>query len=145
MDPYLSKNFPIWRDSQALVLELERAVKGFARYHKYTIGSELRLGAQRVLNYVSHAINQSENRTHWLQRLSLQIEELKLLIQTAKMRHVFQSFKHFEVIARLAVQVAKQSKAWLNKSQTKLQRADARTRVGQTQRDPNGQQEQHDV
>lgn len=61
MNTYLSKNFSIWRDIQALVIGLEDAVQGFARYHKYTVGSELRQGAQRVLSYVSQAIYQCEN------------------------------------------------------------------------------------
>lgn len=140
MNTYLSKNFPIWRDSQALLIELEGVVQGFSRYHKYTIGSELRMGAQRVLNYVTHAINQSENRHHWLCQLTQQIEELKLQVQTAKAIKAFKNFKQFESIAALAVQIARQAKAWLKKSQNKLQRADFRDLVGQSQTDLNGQQ-----
>lgn len=36
------KNLPIWRDAMRLAVEMEVAVRGFPRYHKYTLGTELR-------------------------------------------------------------------------------------------------------
>jgi hypothetical protein len=36
------KQIPLWRDSNHCLLEVERAVRQFPRYHKYTLGSELR-------------------------------------------------------------------------------------------------------
>ena len=41
---------PIWRDTQRLLLETESTVRGFARYHKYTVGLELRQQAMRLKN-----------------------------------------------------------------------------------------------
>ena len=52
VNPYLGKNFPIWRDAQALMILIEQAVNGFSRYHRYTFGSELRLGAQCANNAI---------------------------------------------------------------------------------------------
>ena len=36
------QQLPLWRDSQRLLLEVEQAVRGFTRYHKYSLGAELR-------------------------------------------------------------------------------------------------------
>ena len=38
---YLRKNFPIWRDAEKLLIEVELAVRNFPRYHKYSLGTEL--------------------------------------------------------------------------------------------------------
>jgi len=40
------RHLPIWKDAMDLALHLENAVRRFARYHKYTLGSELRQTAQ---------------------------------------------------------------------------------------------------
>lgn len=42
------RHLPIWKDAMDLALHLENAVRRFARYHKYTLGSELRQTAQRL-------------------------------------------------------------------------------------------------
>jgi hypothetical protein len=36
------EHLPIWRDARRLLLEVEQAVRGFPRYHKYTVGTDLR-------------------------------------------------------------------------------------------------------
>jgi len=36
------KDLPIWRDAMRLAVEMELAVRGFPRYHKHTLGTELR-------------------------------------------------------------------------------------------------------
>ena len=114
---YLRKNFPIWRDAEQLCIEIEQAVRNFPRYHKYTIGSELRTLASGVLSAVTHAINNTEDKLYWVKKLTILIEELKLKIQIAKQLKVYQNFKQFEVIARLAVSIGKQARGWLKKLQ----------------------------
>lgn len=114
---YLSKNFAIWRDAEQLVIQTEQAVRQFSRYHKYTLGTELRQMAMQVLSNTTHAINQKPLRHKWVARLVLMAEELKLKIQLGKSLQAFSSFKVFESLARLAVAVARQARAW----QTKLQ------------------------
>ncbi len=48
---------PIWCDSQLLLVEVEQAVRQFPRYHKYTIGTDLRQRAIRILRLLTRAIN----------------------------------------------------------------------------------------
>ncbi len=38
----------IWADAMALATEIEVAVRGFSRYHKYTLGTDLRRQAPRA-------------------------------------------------------------------------------------------------
>lgn len=40
------RHLPIWKAALSLAVHLEQAVRRFARYHKYTLGQDLRLGAQ---------------------------------------------------------------------------------------------------
>jgi hypothetical protein len=44
MQKYQNK-FPIYRDAIKLVFAIENCVKDLPRYHKYTIGSEMRNNA----------------------------------------------------------------------------------------------------
>ena len=114
---YLSRHFSIWRDAEQLMVQTEQAVRQFSRYHKYNLGQDLRKLAKQVLSYVTHAINQKARRCHWVERLVLVIDELKLNIQVAKTLSVFASFKVFEQLARLAVAVSRQAMAWQKKLQ----------------------------
>ena len=116
-NPYLSKNFPIWRDAEQLMVSVELAVRQFSRYNKYTLGTELSQMAMQVLSNTTHAINQKERRHQWVNRLVLVVEELKLKIQIGKTLQAFARFSVFEQLARLAVGIAKQATAWRNKLQ----------------------------
>ena len=49
------RQFPLWRDAQRFLLEVECAVRNFPRYHKYTLGSELRRQAMDVNRVVARA------------------------------------------------------------------------------------------
>ncbi len=52
------KNLPIWRYANRFLLSIEKVVKHFLRYHKYTLGSELRKNALGVCNLVHMAWQQ---------------------------------------------------------------------------------------
>jgi hypothetical protein len=44
-----SEHLPIYKSSYDLCLYFEQVVRNFSRYHKYSLGSDLRDGARRVL------------------------------------------------------------------------------------------------
>jgi len=52
------KDLPILRDAKRLLLEIERIVGVFTRYHKYTIGSELRIQCHRMVRSLIGCIHQ---------------------------------------------------------------------------------------
>ena len=86
MNIYLSKQFPIFRDAEQLLIVIEQVVRTFSRYYKYTLGSELRILASKVLTNVTHAINQKSSRLTWVQNSVLLIEELKAFASSAQFR-----------------------------------------------------------
>lgn len=50
-----TEHLPIYKQTYDLCLHLEQVVRGFSRYHKYTLGAELRDGARRVLKLTPSA------------------------------------------------------------------------------------------
>ena len=103
-------NVPIWRDANRLLLSVERVVRRFPRYHKYTLGSELRQQAMLICRLIHRVCR-------WLLRLVRAIDDLKLQLQLAKALALFQHFAEFEQLAGLAVEVGKQSGGWLRRAQ----------------------------
>lgn len=108
-----SENLPIFKSAMGLAVYMEEIVKGFEKYHKYTMGVELRQQSKRLLFLVNRA-NVSENRTQSIMRLRDGCEDMKMLIQLSKELKAFKSFKQFEYSSMLTVGVCKQAQAWFN-------------------------------
>ena len=107
------RHLPIWKDAMDLALHLEHAVRRFPRYHKYTLGSELRQTAQRVCRLVARVNDaQGAGRWHALDELVHAVEEMKTLLTLAKETGAFGSFNDFARAAELAVSLGKQSGGW---------------------------------
>ena len=51
------EHLPIYKAALDLTVHMERVVAGFARYHKYTLGTELRQGSRALLMQVLRANN----------------------------------------------------------------------------------------
>jgi hypothetical protein len=109
----MNRSLPIWRDSRRLLLEVEKSVRRFPRYHKYTLGSELRAQAMKICRLVARAWRDKARAQYWLERLVPAVDDLKLQIQLGKELQAFANFAEFESLAALAVEVGKQSGGWL--------------------------------
>lgn len=48
-------HLPIYRAAFDLAVHLEKLVRHFSRYHKYTLGTELRDGSRRILARIIEA------------------------------------------------------------------------------------------
>jgi hypothetical protein len=57
---------PIWKIALSLAVHLEQAVRRFSCYHKYTLGQDLRHGAQRLCVRVVQANDATVKRTQGL-------------------------------------------------------------------------------
>jgi hypothetical protein len=55
------EHLPIYRAAFDLAVHIEKIVHNFSRYHKYTLGSELRDGSRRILVRIIEA-KQSRDR-----------------------------------------------------------------------------------
>jgi len=104
---------PIYRDALALVVYLETIVHGFEKYHKYTIGKDLRKKSKKLL-FLIHQANNDENQIKYLKKLLNKCEEMKMLIAIAKELKAFKSFNQFEHSTQLCVPICKQAQAWYN-------------------------------
>jgi SPX domain protein involved in polyphosphate accumulation len=109
------ENLPIYRSAMNLIVYIETIVKGFEKYHKYTIGVQLRERAQELLFLIAEA-NMLVQKHEKLYELRNSCERFKMSVQIAKELKAFRSFKQFEQSSRLAIEVCKQSQAWLKSS-----------------------------
>jgi len=75
-----SEHLPIYKRTYDLCLYLEQVVHSFSRYHKYTLGSDLRNGARRALKLVVRA-NARREKVSVLLELREDREELKVLLR----------------------------------------------------------------
>jgi 23S rRNA-intervening sequence protein len=107
-----SEHLPIYKASYDLCLYLEQTVRNFSRYHKYSLGTDLRDGARRVLRLVVRA-NTRRDKTTVLLRIREELEDLKVLLRLAHDVKAFSNFNSFEHAIGLVTDIAKQNEGWL--------------------------------
>lgn len=117
------EHLPIYKKTVELTIFIENCVKGFSRYHKYSLGADLRNSARELATLVIRA-NSRRDKISFLTELRDKSEGMKLLIVLCKETRAFKSFSHFQTAAALAVEISRQSEGWL-KSQT-AQRPESR-------------------
>jgi hypothetical protein len=108
-------NLPIFKSALDLVVYIETIVKGFEKYHKYTVGEDLRNYSKELMFLIQRA-NMSEERVSELVNLRNKCEEVKMLIRVVKELKAFKSFKQFEYSSKLTMNICRQAQAWLSKS-----------------------------
>lgn len=99
----------IYKSALELAAYLETIVRGFEKYHKYTIGADLRTHAKMILFGVHRA---NTHKGEAVGALLERCEELKMLLQLAKELGAFGAFKQFEHSSALAVNVCRQAQGW---------------------------------
>jgi hypothetical protein len=68
------EHLPIYRTALKLAVHLETVVKGFPRYTKYTLGSELRAHGQQILLLIVRAHGNVAGRVERLRELRTAVE-----------------------------------------------------------------------
>ncbi|HOX55184.1 MAG TPA: four helix bundle protein [Candidatus Omnitrophota bacterium] len=109
------ENLQVYKKALDMVIYFENIIRHFEKYHKYTIGADLRNLSRNALVLIAKA-NTKANRQVCLKEAIDKLEELKILIHVAKEIKAFRSFKNFEFAAKLVIEVLKQCEGW-NKSQ----------------------------
>ena len=109
------KRLTLWRDANRLLVVIKEAVRRFPRYHKYTLGADLRRQAMGVCRLIVRAWHEREQRARHVRRLVFAIDDLKVLIQLGKEVRAFRSFSEFRTAAELAVSLGRQSGGWLRR------------------------------
>jgi hypothetical protein len=107
------RHLPVWKAALDLAVHLEHAVRRFPRYHKYTLGTELRQTAQRLCRLVARANDARDAaRAAALDELVLCVEEMKTLLTLAQEIKAFANFNEFAEATELTVSLGKQSGGW---------------------------------
>ena len=106
------EHLPIYRDALNLAVYFEKIVANFSRYHKYTLGTELRNASRQAVKMVIHANNQTD-KLQALQELREHLEELLLLIRLGKEVQAFKSFNAYSQVVELTAKVCRQNEGWL--------------------------------
>jgi hypothetical protein len=116
---------PVVKLAERLLVEIEKAVRRFARYHKYTVGADLRVQAMRVCKLAHRAWRDRRLQADWIAKLVWAVDDLKLNLQLVKQLQAFASFAQFEMLSRLAVDLGKQTGGWHKQQHPKSQNAGA--------------------
>jgi hypothetical protein len=106
------EHLPIYKKALDLAVHFEKTVAGFSRYHKYTLGTELRTVSREVLLCIISA-NESRERLPVLLGLRAKLEELLLLVRMAKEVKAFKSFSSYQYAAQEVVNVSRQNEGWI--------------------------------
>ncbi|MCP4719765.1 MAG: hypothetical protein GY860_09955 [Desulfobacteraceae bacterium] len=82
------EHLPIYKKSFDLAVHLEKVVAGFSRYHKYSIGTELRHCSRELVLCIMQT-NSSRDKVSGLLQLRSKLEELLLLVRLSKETRCF--------------------------------------------------------
>jgi len=107
-----TEHLPIYKAAYDLCLYFEQIVRNFSRYHKYTLGTDLRETARCVLKRIVRA-NAQKDKVAVLLEIRGDLEELKVLLRLTHDAHGFPNFNSFEHAVRLVTDIARQNEGWL--------------------------------
>ena len=110
------KQLPIWQKSQTLLLEIEKIVRGFSRYHKYSMGLELRQSGLRLCKAIHRALTRKKSKMKLIQLMTELIDDIKFQLQLAKKLQAFNGFAQFQLLTELVVSLGKQAGGWYKKA-----------------------------
>ena len=108
-------HLPIYRAAFDLAVHVEKLVRGFTRYHKYSLGAELRDGTRGILERILDA-NQAADRTPLLAQLRGDLERLKVLTRLCYESGGFASTRSYLYVAEQVVGISKQNEGWLRQT-----------------------------
>ena len=106
------EHLPIFRAAFDLALHMEKIVHGFSRYHKYTLGTELRNTSRGILDQIVRA-NSCRDRVRILEDLRLDLERFKILVRLCHEAGAFASTKAYLFVSEQVVEIARQNEGWL--------------------------------
>lgn len=114
------EHLPIYKKALDVAVHFEKVVAGFSRYHKYTLGSELRNQSRAVVGAIVKA-NSETDKLSSLLALRERLEELTLLVRLSKEVRAFKSFKPYQFAVEEVVSVCRQNEGWIRSLSGKVQ------------------------
>lgn len=130
------EHLPIYRAAFDLAVHIEKIVHNFSRYHKYTLGAELREGSRRILERIIEA-NQSRDRGPVLEQLRRDLEGFKVLARLCHESQGFSGTRAYLYVAEQVVGLSKQNEGWLRQTARSREARDDENRSREARRGPN--------
>lgn len=112
------EHLPIYRSAFDLAVHIEKIVNHFSRYHKYSLGTELRKNSREIVMQVIRA-NDASDRATVLLALRHDIENLKIMSRLCHESGGFANTRSYLHIAEWIVNLAKQNEGWLRQTLSK--------------------------
>jgi hypothetical protein len=109
------EHLPIYRAAFDLAVHVEKIVRNFSRYHKYSLGTELRERSRRILERIIEA-NGSRDRASLLERLRSDLENFKVLARLCHESGGFASTRAYLHVAEQVVGISRQNEGWLRQT-----------------------------
>lgn len=110
------EGLPAFRAATDMVAYFETIVRGFSRYHKYTIGTDLRNLSYEVLDLIAEA-NRRIDRIEKLKIALNKLQKLKSRLQVCFEIKTFRKPNNFPTATKKVISVAKQCEGWLRSCQ----------------------------
>ncbi|MFE8032542.1 four helix bundle protein [Thiohalocapsa marina] len=106
------EHLPIYKQAMDVAVHLEKVVAGFSRYHKYSLGSDLRQKSRDIVAQIIRA-NAEHDKAPALRALRGQLDELLILIRLGKEVQAFKSFAAYQFTVEQVASVCRQNEGWL--------------------------------
>ena len=131
------------QDVRRLRMEIENAVRGFHRFHKYSSGDDLREQVKVVQRAVSRSWNDKERQAQWLEKLVHEVDQLKADMQLAQDVRAFRSLRQFQHLYLQVDEIGRQAGGWFKQKHPSAQNPQRQHRSGarpdtEYPRHPNG-------
>lgn len=95
-----------------MAIYIENIVRGFSRYHKYTLGTDLRNLSREIVSLIIRA-NSESDRLKTLYELRDKIEEFKVTLRICKEAKAFKNFNSFKHAIEEAISLSRQNEGWI--------------------------------
>jgi HJR/Mrr/RecB family endonuclease len=106
------EHLPIYKAAFDFCLYIEKIVKNFSRYHKYTLGTELRECSREIIRLIIRA-NNIRQKYEVLLELRERLEQVKLTLRLCKELKAFNNFNSFQVAVNQVIGISRQNEGWL--------------------------------
>ncbi len=103
---------PIYKLAMATAIAIEKMVRAFPRFHRYTFGARLRDTSMDAVILIGRAYRRGPERAPIVAELVDRIEELKLLINLGREIQAFASFKQYAQLMEQVMNMARQAEGW---------------------------------
>ena len=108
------EHLPIYKSAFDLNVYVEQIVRHFSRYHKYTLGTELRGRARTLVQLIVKANNRrGQKRLAVLHALREELDQIKLTVRLCKEVKAFHNFNSFQTAVNRIIDISKQNEGWI--------------------------------